>query len=106
MTGSSNSDPFGLRSIDIERLRAKRGAKWGSRGARYAAWVADMDFPVAPAVTHALQEVIDGNEFGYPDWGGPFATSPAAKLFAPRMADRFGWEPRPDRVYDMIDVIQ
>ena len=106
MTGSPAADPFGLRSLDVEQLRAKRGAKWGSRGARYAAWVADMDFPVAPAVTKALQEVIDGNEFGYPDWGGPFGTSPAGKLFAPRMVERFGWEPRPDRVHDMIDVLQ
>ena len=104
--GSSNADPFGLRNLDVEQLRARRGAKWGSRGARYAAWVADMDFPVAPAVSAALQQVIDGNEFGYPDWGGPFALSPAAKLFVPRMADRFGWEARPDRVHDMIDVIQ
>jgi cysteine-S-conjugate beta-lyase len=106
MTGSSDTDRFGLRSLDVERLRASRGAKWGSRDARYSAWVADMDFPVAPAVTDALQQVLDGNEFGYPNWGGPFARSPAAKMFAPRMADRFGWQANPDRVHDMIDVIQ
>lgn len=106
VTGTPATDRFGLRSLDVEGLRAKRGAKWGSRDARFSAWVADMDFPVAPAVTDALRQVIDGNEFGYPNWGGPFATSPAAKMFAPRMADRFGWEARPDRVHDMIDVIQ
>ncbi len=106
VSGSTNADRFGLRSLDVEQLRAKRGAKWGARDARYSAWVADMDFPVAPAVTEALQQVLDGNEFGYPNWGGPFARSPAAKLFAPRMADHFGWEARPDRVHDMIDVIQ
>src|SRR5690606_27739036 len=72
----------------------------------YAAWVADMDFPVAPAITDALQEVIDRNEFGYPDWGGPYALSPAAKLFPRRMAERFGWECRPDRVRDLVDVLQ
>lgn len=106
MTRSSDTDRFGLRCLDVEQLRTKRGAKWGSRDARFAAWVADMDFPVAPAVTDALRQVLDGNEFGYPNWGGPFATSPAAKMFAPRMATRFGWEARPDRVHDMIDVIQ
>lgn len=106
MTGSHDSDPFGLRSLDVEQLRAKRGAKWGARDSRFSAWVADMDFPVAPAITEALRRVIDGNEFGYPNWGGPFATSPAAKLFAPRMVERFGWESRPERVHDMIDVIQ
>lgn len=106
MTGSADDDRYGLRSLDVEELRTKRGAKWGAHDVRFAAWVADMDFPVAPVVTEALQQVLDGNEFGYPNWGGPFAKSPAAKLFAPRMAERFGWEARPDRVHDMIDVIQ
>lgn len=101
-----SSDPFGLRSLDIEELRAKRGAKWGANPAPYSAWVADMDFPVAPAIADALRETIDRNEFGYPNWGGPLATSPAAKLFAPRMSERYGWEPDPERVFDMIDVIQ
>jgi len=99
-------DEFGLRSLDVEQLRRKRGAKWGARDARFSAWVADMDFPVAPAIIDGLQAVIDGNEFGYPNWGGPFSKSPAAKLFCPRMSERFGWEPNPDRVHDMIDVIQ
>jgi len=103
---SSTTDEFGLRTLDVEQLRAKRGAKWGARDARFSAWVADMDFPVAPAIVEALQAVLDGNEFGYPNWGGPFASSPAALLFCPRMSERFGWEPNPERVHDMIDVIQ
>jgi cystathionine beta-lyase len=100
------SDPFGLRSLDLEALRSKRGAKWRGLPAQYAAWVADMDFPVAPSITDALREVIDRDEFGYPNWGGPYAKSPAAELFAPRMVERYGWEPRYERVHDMIDVIQ
>jgi cystathionine beta-lyase len=103
---AASDDPFGLRSLDVERLRTKRGAKWGSPGARFSAWVADMDFPVAPAITDALREIIDRDEFGYPDWGGPYALSPAATMFAPRMAQRYGWEVRPDRVHDMVDVLQ
>ncbi|MEO6653985.1 MAG: aminotransferase class I/II-fold pyridoxal phosphate-dependent enzyme [Ilumatobacteraceae bacterium] len=101
-----STDPFGLRSLDIENLRARRGAKWGADPVPYSAWVADMDFPVAPVIADALREIIDRNEFGYPNWGGPFATSPAAKMFAPRMSERYGWDPNPDRVFDMIDVIQ
>ena len=103
---SATADPFGLRSLEIEALRSKDGAKWQSRRADYSAWVADMDFPVAPAITEAMRDVIDRNSFGYPNWGGPYALSPAAKLFAARMADRFGWEVRRDRVRDMIDVLQ
>jgi cystathionine beta-lyase len=103
---SAGDDPFGLRSLDLDVLRAKRVAKWQHRSPRYAAWVADMDFPVAPAIRDAMREVIDRDELGYPNWGGPFARSPAAKLFPARMAERYGWEPDPGRVHDLIDVIQ
>lgn len=102
----SSDDPFGLRSLDIERLRAKGGAKWQSRPLPYASWVADMDFPVAPPIRAALQGVLDNDEFGYPNWGGFEARSPAAELFVPRMAERFGWRADPERVHDLIDVIQ
>lgn len=99
-------DPFGLRGLDIETLRRRGGAKWQAHPNDYAAWVADMDFPVAPVIADALGQVIDRNEFGYPNWGGPYALSPAAKLFPRRMAERFGWECRPDRVRDLVDVLQ
>lgn len=104
---TNQHDPFGLRSLSAEALRRRGGAKWQSNpDARYAAWVADMDFPVAPAITDALRGIIDRNEFGYPNWGGPYAPSPAARLFPQRMSDRYGWEPDPERVHDLIDVLQ
>ena len=99
-------DPYGLRSLDIGALRARDGAKWQYRPAPYSAWVADMDFPVAPPITEALHTVVERSELGYPNWGGPYALSPAAKLFAGRMAARYAWDVRPDRVHDMVDVIQ
>jgi cysteine-S-conjugate beta-lyase len=115
-------DRYGLRSLDIERLRAKGGIKWQSPTPTstststststptstpvFSAWVADMDFDVAPAITDALRAVIDRNEFGYPAWGGFAELSPAAKLFAPRQAERYGWAPRDDRLHDLADVIQ
>ena len=102
----AEADPFGLRSLDVERLRRKRGTKWGRTPNGYAAWIADMDFDVAPPIREALQAVIDGDEFGYPDWGGVEVLSPAGKLFPERMADRYGWEPRPDRVHDLTNLIQ
>jgi cysteine-S-conjugate beta-lyase len=100
------NDPYGLRALDIETLRRKRGIKWGAAPAGYAAWIADMDFTVAPAIRDALRAVIDGDEFGYPDWGGVEALSPAATLFPQRMAERYGWEPALDRVHDLSNVIQ
>ena len=103
----SVDDPFGLRSLDLERLRRKHGIKWASAPqGGYAAWIADMDFDVAPVIRDALSEVIARDEFGYPDWGGVYALSPAAKQFAVRMADRYHCELDPDRLYDMSNVIQ
>ena len=99
-------DPYGLRSLGIDRLRAKGGVKWQSSGAAFNAWVADMDFDVAPAISDALRGLVERNELGYPDWGGIFALSPAARLFPSRQAARYGWEPREDRLHDLADVIQ
>ena len=102
----AHHDPFGLRSLEVEALRQRRGAKWMSHPAAFSAWVADMDFEVAPGVAAALREVIDRHELGYPNWGGPYALSPAARLFPARMAQRYGWQPDVDRVHDLVDVIQ
>jgi cysteine-S-conjugate beta-lyase len=99
-------DPYGLRSLDLDRLRRRRGAKWTGRDARFSAWVADMDFEIAPAIAEALREVIDRHELGYPNWGGPYARSPAARLFPDRMSTRYGWEPEETRVHDLVDVLQ
>ena len=100
------TDPFGLRSLDVTALRCRGGAKWQAHPVAYAAGVADMDFPVAPAVTEALRELVDRGELGYPNWGGPQARSPAATMFPGRMADRYGWSCDPAQVRDLVDVIQ
>ena len=59
MSDLSTNDPFGLRSITLDELRQRDGAKWQSRPGLFSAWVADMDFPVAPAITDAMREVIE-----------------------------------------------
>jgi len=99
-------DRFGLRALDLDELRRRNGAKWMARPAAFSAWVADMDFRVAPPIAEALHEVIDRDELGYPNWGGPYAASPAARLFAPRMSERYGWELDEGRVHELIDVLQ
>jgi cystathionine beta-lyase len=65
-----------------------------------------MDFPIAPVVAEALRRLVDRHELGYPNWGGPDASSPAARLFPQRMAERHGWECDPSRVRDLADVLQ
>jgi cystathionine beta-lyase len=101
-----SDDPFGLRSLDLETLRRKRCTKWAAARDGYAAWIADMDFPVAPAIRDALADVVARDEFGYPDWGGVEVLSPAGNLFPQRMVERYGWEPALDRVHDLTNIIQ
>ena len=99
------SDPFRLRSLDIEQARARPGAKWQFHSAEYAAWVADMDFPIAPVIRDRLIEVAS-TDVGYPVWGGKRGVSPAVIAFIERMAGRYGWSPRREWLYEMSDVVQ
>jgi cystathionine beta-lyase len=98
-------DPFGLRSLDIGQARARPGAKWQFHPAEYAAWVADMDFPIAPAIRDRLIEVAS-TDVGYPVWGGPRGASPAVSAFVDRMTNRYGWAPCPAWLYELSDVVQ
>jgi cystathionine beta-lyase len=98
-------DPFGLRSLDLDAVRARPGAKWQHHPARYAAWVADMDFPIAPAIRERLVEIAE-RDVGYPAWGGRRAVSPARHAFAARMTERFGWAPHLEWSYELSDVVQ
>ncbi|MEK7426915.1 MAG: aminotransferase class I/II-fold pyridoxal phosphate-dependent enzyme [Actinomycetota bacterium] len=105
----SFDDPFGFDSVDLDWLRAKAGAKWHRSHGRQgllAAWVADMDFPPAPAVLDALSERIERGDLGYPDWGYPAPRSPACRLFAERAARRYGWQFDADEVRELCDVVQ
>ncbi len=73
------------------------------RGRCVAAWVADIDFPVAAPVRAALHELVDSAALGYPDWP---AGTPLRGAFAARMQQRFGWAAAPERVCGLTDLIQ
>ncbi len=50
----------------LERLRRRRTVKWTLYGPDVlAAWVAEMDFDVAPAVRAAILDAVDREDFGY-----------------------------------------
>ena len=94
----------GFDDLDRDRLRARSSVKWHRPAPDVLpAWVADMDFPVPPAVTDALRAAVERRDLGYPDWpdGSPLRTS-----FARRMADRYGWTAHADRVREQTDLIQ
>lgn len=93
-----------LDGIPVEALRRRRGAKWAKvPGDVLAAWVADMDFPVAEPVSRLLREMVEASDLGYPLGPSPEGL---ATVFAERMAARFGWTVDPRRVEVLTDVVQ
>ena len=53
----------------LDWLEAKPGVKWQRHGTGVlAAWVADMDFRPAPAITDHIRAVLDAGDLGYRDW--------------------------------------
>lgn len=100
-----SDDPFGLRTLRVEDLARSPGIKWARDPGRLAAWVADMDFPLAPPIRDRLV-ALAGTDVGYPNWPRTGARSPLPPLFTERQTDRFGWTPSEDRLHELADVIQ
>jgi cystathionine beta-lyase len=100
----SADDPFGLVSFGPAEAARRPGAKWMRAGGKLAVWVADMDFPVAPAIVERLERRV-AVDVGYPGWdelGRSFLPS----RFAERMSERYGWSPSVDRIREVTEVMQ
>ena len=53
--------------LDLDALRARRGVKWSRYPADVLpAWVADMDFPIAPCIRAAIEAAVASSDLGYP----------------------------------------
>ena len=100
----TSHDPFGLRSLTVERLRSTPGVKWQQHPDRLASWVADMDFPMAPAISERLGSIVERGMVGYQKWGA--GASPAGYAFVDRMASKYEWNIDVERVHDLADVLQ
>jgi cystathionine beta-lyase len=91
-------------SRDLEALREDGGLKWSQYGPDVlAAWVAEMDFGLAAAITSALHDAVDRGLTGYPYPQAEHETASAATGF---WAERFGWEVDPSWVFPAPDVIE
>ncbi|MBS1879873.1 MAG: aminotransferase class I/II-fold pyridoxal phosphate-dependent enzyme [Actinobacteria bacterium] len=77
-----------LTEIPVERLHRRRSVKWAMYPDALPAWVAEMDFPLAPPVKRALIEAVELDDCGY---GSPPELGLAA-AFAEFAAARLGWE--------------
>ncbi|MGD9703486.1 MAG: MalY/PatB family protein [Acidimicrobiia bacterium] len=100
---STTGDPT---AATLDWLTTKPGMKWHRHGADVlAAWVADMDFAPAAAITERLGEVLAAGDLGYRDWFPP-GGSPLRALFAERMSERYRWAIDPGRNRELCDVVQ
>lgn len=96
-----SSHPFD--TISLDSLRKRSGVKWS----RYPAdtiplWIAEMDFPVAPAITEALQQRLAASDFGYGAMGGLPGMRDAV---ANRMATLHGASIPADNVRSMASTV-
>lgn len=87
-------------ALDAGQLRARRTMKWS----RYPedvlpAWVAEMDFPLAPAVRGAVRDALERDDFGYPEPRG------LAEAFSGWAQRAQGWTPDPALAVPVADVM-
>ena len=93
-----------LTGLTIQSLRLRKGAKWNNYNEDIIpAWVADMDFPVADAITSALSERITCSDFGYPVAA---KDTKLPDLFRQRVFSRFRWDINLRDVLLLTDVVQ
>ena len=90
--------------VTVDDLRVKHGVKWTKYGPEVlAAWVADMDFPVAAPIREALREAMAREDYGY---SFKSKEGPIPELFATRAKRLYAWEVLPERVEGICDVVQ
>src|SRR5262249_60584205 len=92
--------PTRFDDLALDELRARRSVKWG----RYPddvlpAWVAELDFPLAPPVHRVLVDAVARSDTGYANVDG----LPAA--FAEFAAARWGWDVDPQRTLLVADIM-
>jgi cystathionine beta-lyase len=88
--------------VRLDDLRRRRTVKWSLYGPDVlAAWVAEMDFDVAPPVRAALVDAVDREDFGY----APADLSDLTTACAAFLSTTHGWEVSPARVFPVADVL-
>jgi cystathionine beta-lyase len=89
-------------SISAAELDVPSSRKWSLHPGTIGAWVAEMDFGTAPAVTDALHRAIDDGVIGYLS---PETARELGEATAEWHATEFGWAIDPARVHPVSDVM-
>lgn len=95
---------FGFDDVDIPSLLRRRSLKWAKGGAGVlGAWVAEMDFNLAPAVRAALHDAVERGETGYPLRD---ARTGLPEACADWLRSAFGWRVDPAAVFTVPDALR
>ncbi|HHW82602.1 MAG TPA: aminotransferase class I/II-fold pyridoxal phosphate-dependent enzyme, partial [Actinomycetales bacterium] len=95
------ADLIDFGGITEEALRGVGGLKWRKPGV-IGAFVAEMDFGIAPAVRDA---VVDSVERGLTGYATPELVREMQVAYAQWAAEHYGWELAPERVRPLPDVL-
>lgn len=88
----------------LDQLRQRQSIKWRAYPPDVIpAWIADMDFGIAPCIQAALETVIGRGELGYPQ---SYADAGLNEVFCARALRRYDWDIKPDQVEFFSDVVQ
>ncbi|OAN33378.1 MalY/PatB family protein [Microbacterium sp. H83] len=85
--------------FDLDRPESR---KWSLHPGRIGAWVAEMDFGVAPEIAAALHAAIEEENLGYLS---PASAARLGSATADWMHDEYGWSVDPERVHPVSDVM-
>lgn len=88
--------------ITVEGLIKTGSMKWTRMPGHLAAFVAEMDFGTAPAVTRSLQHSVDDALWGYLP---PAVTRDMSEATAEFVRSRYSWEVPSSRIYPTADVL-
>lgn len=88
--------------ITHDDLRAAGSMKWTTFPGTIGAFVAEMDYGLAPAITDAVKNALDLGVTGY--LPAKLATD-LSEATARWYADSYGWQISPERVHHVPDVI-
>ncbi|MDT5142823.1 MAG: cysteine-S-conjugate beta-lyase, partial [Mycobacterium sp.] len=84
-------------------LRGRKTIKWNHFGSDVLPlWIAEMDFPTAPAVLDGIRACVADEEFGYP----AFREDTLPRATADWCRRRYGWRVAPDWVRVVPDVLK
>lgn len=89
-----------IRALSLDELRERSSEKWREYPDDVLPlFVAETDFPLAPAVSAALEKAVRIGDTGY-----VASRTPLAEVFAAFALRRFGWTVDPSRIRTTADV--